>query len=71
MIDTEHHLCTTPVSYLTEELRKRKRRSDDSEGPERTRLGQLYVVFCYVGAASVSEELPLLLSFYVYDIIKV
>jgi len=71
MIDTEHHLCTALVSYLTEELRKHKRRSNDSEGPERTRLGELYVVFCYVGAAVVHEGLPLLLSFYVYDFIKV
>ncbi len=43
--DNEQHLRHSPVSSPTEELRKDKRRSDDSGRRERTRPG-LYFVFC-------------------------
>ncbi len=43
--DNERHLCHSPVSSLTKELRKNKRRSFDSGRQERTRPG-LYFVFC-------------------------
>ncbi len=37
--DNERHLRHSPVSSPTEELRKDKRRSDDSERGERNRPG--------------------------------
>ncbi len=42
--DNERHLHHSPVSSLTEELRKNKRRCNNSERQERTRPG-LYFVF--------------------------
>ncbi len=54
--DNERHLRHSPVSSPTEELRKDKRRSDDSGRRERTRPGLLVCVLC---AAVVREGLPL------------
>ncbi len=54
--DDERHLRHSPVSSPTEELRKDKRRSDDSGRRERTRPGLLVCVLC---VAVVREGLPL------------
>ncbi len=58
--DNERHLHHSPISRPTEELRKDKRRSDDSERRERTRPEVLVCVLC---AAVVREGLPLLFYF--------
>ncbi len=61
--DNERHLHHSPVSSPTEELRKDKRRSDDSGRRERTRPGLLVCVLC---AAVVREGLPLYFCVYLF-----
>ncbi len=48
----ERHLRHTQCSSPTEELRNDKRRSDDSEGRERTRPGLFMLLFCLCWCAS-------------------
>ncbi len=55
----ERHLHHSPFSRPTEELRKDKRRSDDSESRERTRTKVLVCVLCVV----ICEGLPVLFHF--------
>ncbi len=65
--DDERHLHHSPVSSPTEELRKDKRRSDNSERWERTRPGLLFV-FCIRQSSVRGCRFSFV---YVYFIIKV
>ncbi len=65
--DDERHLHHSPVSSPTEELRKDKRRRDNSERWERTRPGLLFV-FCIRQSSVRGCRFSFV---YVYFIIKV
>lgn len=61
----ERHLCATPVSSFTEELRKDNKRIDDSARSEMTSPGFYVVVFLCSYAAVVCDGLPLYFRFVV------
>ena len=54
-LGNERHLLHSPVSSPTEEIGRIQKRSDDSEGRERTRPG-FYFVFGFCLCAAVARE---------------